>query len=112
MKLTRRIKFLYRYITTPRRWRKIANAQVLLVLIAAAIFLSALIWTNPIPSTAATATASPALTASAVAGPTRTPFPPEYATNSQETIGITFAGAVLVLIVVIGVIVFMPRGEA
>ena len=33
----------------------------------------------------------------------------EYLANSQQTIGITLAGSVLVLIVVIGVMVFMPN---
>jgi len=107
--ISKQLKFLYRYLITSRRWRKWINTQVLLVLVASAIFLSALVWTNPFSVKSAGATPSPALTANPSVGPTRTPFPPEYASNSQQTIGITFAGAILVLIVVIGVIVFMPK---
>ena len=40
---------------------------------------------------------------------TVTPFPPEFAYNSQQTIGVTLTATVLVLIVVFGVLVFMPK---
>lgn len=45
----------------------------------------------------------------AAAQPTATPFPAEFAFNSQQTIGITLAATVLVLIVVVGVLVYMPK---
>ena len=41
--------------------------------------------------------------------PTATPFPPEFAYNSQQTIGLTITATVLVLIVVFGVLIFMPK---
>ena len=43
--------------------------------------------------------------------PTATQLPPEYLNNGNQTIGITLAAAVLVLIVVFGVLSFMPRNE-
>ncbi len=125
MNIRKQLMFLYRYVMTPYRWRKWLNTQVLsacaVVLAASLVFLAAMLWTAPFSvhganaAHVAAATPLPAqtlaltLTANPSTGPTRTPFPPEYLNNSQETIGITFAGAVLVLIVVIGVIVFMPK---
>lgn len=52
-------------------------------------------------------------TASAVAAPTRTrtPFPAEFYTNADQTAGVTLAGAALVLIVVVGLISFLPKRE-
>ncbi len=111
MKIRKRLKFYYRYMTTTNRWRKWINAQVMLTLLAAAVFLTALTWTVPNSARSAQTSQAPALTLTVnpSAGPTQTPFPPEFYSNGQQTIGITFAGAVLVLIVVIGVIVFMPK---
>jgi uncharacterized membrane protein (UPF0136 family) len=43
--------------------------------------------------------------------PTRTPLPAEYYANSNQTVGIIVASAVLVLIVVIGVLMLMPRRD-
>ena len=43
--------------------------------------------------------------------PTRTPLPPEYLSNSNQTVGITLASVVLVLIVVGGVLLLMPLRE-
>ncbi len=80
-----------------------------MVLFAALILCAAMVWTAPAPVHGAEATPTPAFTLIPSAEVTHTPFPPEYLTNSQETVGITIAGAVIVLIVVIGVIVFMPR---
>ncbi len=112
MNISKQLKFIYRYLITSRRWIK---DQAIMVLAASLIFVAAMLWTAPVSVHGANPTPTPAQTqaltgtANPSAGPTRTPFPPEYATNSQETIGITFAGAVLVLIVVIGVIAFMPK---
>ncbi len=114
MNLKKRLRYYYRYIISSNGWRKWTSAQVLLALLAAGIFLAALTWTNPnsakSPQSAAAATL--ARTGTPSNGLTPTPFPPEFYTNSQQTIGITFAGAILVLIVVIGVIVFMPMKES
>lgn len=40
---------------------------------------------------------------------TATPYPPEFATNSQQTIGLTLAATILVVIVIGGVVLFMPK---
>ncbi len=127
MNIRKQLTFLYRYATASYRRRKWLNTQVLMVLAASLVFFAAMLWTAPYsvhgarartgvgatPGTAATPypaqTQALTLTANPSAGPTRTPFPPEYQNNSQETIGITFAGAVLVLIVIIGVSVYMPK---
>ncbi len=112
MNLKKQIRFLYRYFTTSRRWHSWINAQVVIVLVLSTVFIAVLAWSTP--STANSA--SPRLAAAAVtrtvnpsAQPTKTLFPPEYYTNGQETVGIAFAGVILVLIVVIGVIVFLPK---
>jgi hypothetical protein len=110
--IKKQIRFLYRYLTTSRRWRSWINTQVVIVLVLSAIFIAALAWSTP--STANSAgirftTASVTQTLNPSIEPTKTPFPPEYYSNSQQTVGITLAGVILVLIVVIGVIVFMPK---
>jgi len=104
------VKFLYRYLTAPYRVRKWFNTQTLAVFLATAIFLVVLVGTMPLSTFGqqqgeirAAATVDPS------AGPTLTPLPEEFLTNSQQTIGITLAGAVLVLIVVIGVLVYLPQ---
>ena len=66
----------------------------------------------PIPNTgrqvqpAQQATPNPELTLQ----PTRTPLPAEYISNSNETVGITVASVVLVIIVIVGVLL-LPRRE-
>ncbi len=90
-------------------WRKKMILCVIFAVIAFAMFLAPLAGA---PTQAqgyyqsATLAATPA---AATVTPTNTPLPPEFIANSQQTIGITFAGAVLVLIVVIGVFVFLPK---
>lgn len=114
MNLKKRLRYYYRYIISSNGWRKWTSAQVLLALLAAGVFLTALTWTAPnsANNTRAAAAATLMKTGTPPAnGLTPTPFPAEFYTNSQQTIGITFAGAILVLIVVIGVIVFMPKKE-
>jgi hypothetical protein len=112
--LKKQFRFLYRYFTTSRRWRSWINTQMLIVLAASAIFIAALAWSTPRTANGADMPVNPAgatltLTLKSPGAPTNTPFPPEYRSNSQQTIGITFAGAILVLIVVIGVMVYMPK---
>ena len=107
----KQLKFLYRYLTTPYRWRKLTRPLVLLVVCAFVILLAAVLWT---PSLSANQVDPTQTTVSTLAVrntplPTNTPLPAEFVSNSQQTIGITFAGAVLVLIVVIGVILFLPK---
>ncbi len=104
--------FLYRYLTAPYRVRKWLNAQTLMVFLATLVFLAVLIGTIPLSTLGQSGTvAQPTPTVDPAAGPTPTPLPAEFLTNSQQTIGITLAGAALVLIVVIGVLVFLPRME-
>lgn len=115
MNIKKQIRFLYRYFTTSRRWRRWINAQVLVVLLLSALVIAALAWSTPSPANSYSprglivAAAAATRTLNPSAEPTGTPFPPEFYTNSQQTVGITLAGVILVLIVVIGVIVFMPK---
>jgi hypothetical protein len=136
--MKKQLRFLYRYFTTSRRWRRWANRQNLLILVFSAIFLSALSWTAPLSVVEGQHTERPAVPAAADAGaslltgagelsdalqatplPTQpanqtvtpTPYPPEFLENSDQTIGITLAGAILVLIVIFGVLNFLPGSE-
>jgi hypothetical protein len=43
--------------------------------------------------------------------PTRTPLPPEYYANTNQTDGLIVASVVLVLVVVAGVLILQPRRE-
>ena len=112
---------LMRLIDVPRHMRlfrrRWLNPQGLLVFGISALFLTSMAWTLPpfahdeVPASVQAAlqaaeTPGEAPTADPNARPTRTPLPPEYITNSSQTIGITLAAAVLVLIVVIGVLLF------
>ena len=113
--MRKKLRFLFRYITTPYHLRRWFNTQILVVLLVAAAFFTALAWTQPaaVPEARAEnfqqqaeATATPAV------GPTRAAtLSPEYLANGEQTIGVTLVGAVLVLIVVVGVLAFMPRHE-
>lgn len=103
MNARRQVRFLSREFPFSR--------QVLLGVIALVVFLAGLLW---MPESSAqgqspTATPTPVVTAAEPSQPSPTPFPDEYAGNSAQTVGITFAGTVLVLIVVISVIVFLPQ---
>ena len=99
------------------------NRRALVALAFAAVFTGAMAWlippdhprTRAASNQAATAlvtpTAAPLEPTQAPVGPTRTPLPPEYLNNGQQTVGMAFFGAALVLIVALGVLLFMPRGE-
>lgn len=52
---------------------------------------------------------TPAPLQDAKATPTPTPMPPEFYENADQTVGITLTGTLLVLIVVFGVLMFMPQ---
>jgi hypothetical protein len=125
--MKKQIRFLYRYLIVTGRWRRLFNRQSLLVILAALAFLVTLGMTGPsradreMPQRPAgmllaaemqQATPQPA-DASGVLSPTPTftPFPPEFLTNSDQTIGITVAGAALVLIVIVGSLMVLPRGR-
>ena len=102
--------FIYRYVTAPYRVRKWFNAQTLVVFLATLVFLAVLIGTMPFSTFGKNSAAFQVTpTADPSGAPTPTPLPEEFLTNSQQTIGVTLAGAVLVLIVVIGVLVYLPK---
>ncbi len=115
MNIYKQVESNWRKFRTAHRWHKLLNPPVILVMGAFAIFLATLFWMPPYSAQgsgempaqlmALTAQATPQVRVE----PTHTPFPEEFLTNGQQTIGITFAGAVLVLIVIIGVIVYIPR---
>ena len=112
----KRLKFLYRYFTTSYRWRRWINLQMLIVLAASAVFFAALFLTAPRtaqsqPPPDATATVTLQITPSPgqQITPTVTPYPPEFFTNSNQTVGITFVAAVLTLIVLFGTLLFLPK---
>lgn len=130
--MKKQLRVLYRYFIASRRWRRWINRQNALIVLLSAAFLYALSWTGPLPPAerqdprdvhaagivlpqdeapeAAQATPLPddAATGAPVGTPTPTPFPPEFYTNADQTVGITLAGAVLVLIVIFGVLKFQP----
>jgi hypothetical protein len=110
--MSRKLRFLYRYLTTPYRLRRWFNAQTLVVFVVSLFFFAALAWTRPSGEPRnqkdldITATLTPA------PGPTRAAtLSPEYLANGEQTIGVTLVGTLLVLIVVIGVLVYLPRHE-
>lgn len=124
--MKKQLIFLYRYLSNPYRLRRWFNRQTLLVVLITLLFITTLAWAAPrgsihaAPPPAATATVRPTSAtpspeetgesiSAAVPTPTRTPLPPEYANNANETIGITFAGSILVLIVLIGMASFRPH---
>lgn len=111
--------FLYRYVIKSRRWRKWINRQTVTILVVAAVLMSAIVWLTPPehPRTRAAANPTPGIVLAAQeigqvqATPTRTPFPPEFLTNADQTAGVALAGAILVLIVVLGWALLMPRED-
>lgn len=113
----KRLKFLYRYFTTSYRWRRWINLQMVILLAASALFFAALFLTAPRaaksqqPQPEATVTAALPLTPSPdlQVTPTVTPYPPEFLTNTNQTIGITFVATVLILIVLFGTVFFLPK---
>lgn len=119
--MRKQLRFIYRYITAPYRRRKWLNAQTLAVFIVLILFLVVLVlsdspnWpgqrNSPTRQSAQVSESTAQETGlTATPGPTLKPtFPPEYLTNSDQTIYITGVGAILVLIVVLGVLIFMPR---
>jgi len=77
---------------------------VLAVLIALIIFSSGSILWPPEPSALQTTPTPRAVQAELSALPTATPFPPEYLSNEQQTVGPSVAASILVLVVVFGVV--------
>lgn len=114
--MPKRLRFFIRYITAPYRLRRWLNGQTVVVFLLSALFLTALVWTTPPDqpaeqvSQAGQSAAVQDATSTPLPGPTRAvTLSPEYLSNSEQTIGITLVGAVLVLIVVMGVLIFQPR---
>ena len=85
----------------------------LAALLIGLVLVGALVTVTPVPVRGAEATPTPGLTSTnnPPGGPTRTPFPPEYLSNSQEATGMIIASIVLVLIVIFGVVAFMPKNS-
>ena len=127
--MKKRFQFLVRYFRSSRHFRlwraRWVNLRSLMVVGIAVIFLSTLAWTAPFDHSAAASPDQAAQVSTAVptdagqaaetpdpdAPPTRTPLPAEYLSNGSQTIGITLASVVLVIIVVVGVLLFMPRRD-
>jgi hypothetical protein len=115
MNVRKQLESSWHKFRTAHRWHTLLSPSILLVMGAFVIFLATLFWMPPYSAQGSGEMPAQLLVLTAQATPqvrvepTRTPFPEEFLTNGQQTIGITFAGAVLVLIVVIGVIVYIPR---
>jgi hypothetical protein len=114
--IKKQTQFAFRYLPTSHRWYNRLIFRILIVFTVSAISFGALVWFTPRPVNGAynqlhLLSATQALTKTSSLLPTKTPFPDEYLNNSQQTNGITITGAVLVLIVVTGVMVFMPKSR-
>jgi hypothetical protein len=110
--MKRRLIFLYRYFTTSRRWRRWVNAQTVILLVVALAFAATLWLTAPLstafqtPAPVVKTTPTPAITS---VGPTHTPIPPDYLVTNPQSLGISVGAALLALIVVVGLLLFLPR---
>jgi hypothetical protein len=111
--MKKRLRFYYRYIIRSRRLRNLLSLQSLMIAALSLVVLTALLVALPDAPSQVEPTITPlfTLTPDPNAGPTRTPLPPEYLENSRVTIGITFGAAVLVLIVIFGVMSYMPKNS-
>lgn len=120
--MLKRFKFYFRYLTAPYRMRKWLNGQTLMVFAGTVVFLTVLAMTLPDVNDVqeATAQALPGAVAQQQepSPPPPNPSPtrqatlnPEYLQNANQTVGLTLVGAFLVLVVVMGVLVFMPKDE-
>jgi len=141
--LTRRLRFLYRYLFASQRWHRWLNAQSMLVLVISAAFLATLYMTAPFsgreeidpgarPSTNRQALAGVAMAFQATDQTADYPYPApstgqevassedqgavpvstlpaEYYQNTDQTVGLTLAATVLVMIVVFGALMYIPR---
>lgn len=114
--MIKQIRFIFRYLKSRDRWRKIINTQTLMVVVISTAFLSTLAWSAPYSAAEMQVTSSPPVEEGTLVEPTptdtrATPLPPEYLSNGSQTIGITLAATILVIIVVVGVLMFMPTRE-
>jgi hypothetical protein len=108
--------FFYRYITAPYRLRKWFNIQTVVVFILSASFFTALAWTSPanrphFMQGSGQVLNTPIPTTVSDVPPRAATLSPEYLANSEQTVGITLYGAVLVIIVLLGVLIFLPRHD-
>lgn len=104
------LKSLQRNLTSPYRLRRWLNSRTVGVLLIVALFFVALVVIQP-PS-ARNGSAGAVQTLTPLPGPTRqATLSPEYIANADQTIGLTLVGTLLVVIVVLGVLFFMPRHE-
>lgn len=113
--MRKRLRYYFRYLTTPHRVHWWFNWQNLVILVIIAGFVVGVTATKPhaqADTRAGTIQQDALTTLTPEPGPTRAAtLSPEYLANSNQTNGVTLAGALLILIVVIGVLVFMPRQE-
>lgn len=133
--MKKQLRFLYRYLIRAGYWRTILNAQTLLIVVVSGVFLTVLFTSTPrsgdSPPTRSKAgssmllmgaravqaqaptesppTAESATETTIAPTPTRTPFPPEFYENADQTGGITLAGVALVVIVLVGLWTLRPR---
>lgn len=126
--MKQRMAALLHFLTTPPAWLTRRTAGVL---VFSVVFVGMMIWLIPpdrphvLAATHLQATSIARSQAAAVSPlatplpsqptppfvpPTHTPLPPEYLTNADQTVGIAFFGMILVLIVIIGTAIFIPRG--
>jgi hypothetical protein len=133
--MKKRLRFLYRYFTTTRRWRRWINIHTGLALVILVLFLGILAWTAPLSAAAlqvepprsarqqlsivsaveevgekAQADA-PAPSLAPSPSPLHTPLPPEYYHTEEQSIGISIGAVVLVVVVVAGLLMFLPRKD-
>jgi len=132
--MKKRLSFFFRYLTTSRHFRlwrsRWLPPRVLAAVGVMAVFLVVLVWSASAetPPKVSDQRAGMSLKHGVVLihqqmqateeapeapnqPPTRTPLPAEYISNSGQTFGITLAAVLLVIIVVIGVLLFLPRRD-
>lgn len=115
--MQKRLRFYYRYLFASGRWRRWFSFQWLIVVLLSAVFLAALFMTAPIsrfevasrPALGeVTQTGIEGLTEISDSALTATMYV-EFVRNSDQTVGLTLMGMVLVLIVVFGALMYIPR---
>lgn len=112
--MKKRLRFLFRFMKLKWQHHQWALPQIVMVIIVSSVFLTTLAWSAPYSVSGADLTPTPIATIQPGQSNLLTPtsLPPEYLNNADQTIGITFAAAMLVLIVVVGLVMFMPRNHS
>ncbi len=84
----------------------------ILLLIAICALLLTVSLARPVTAAQTTAQgigATPTAVMPGLITPTHTPFPPEYLHNSDQAVGITLGALAVVIIIIVGALVFMPK---